>query len=597
MSDAVLSTLLLLAVLTLPPVGAVVAACSRRRPDVAIAAALTTSLLTLILELGLLALTVPWRSGSDVASIDLAWMGSLGPRLHFGWDGITAPLVLLTSLLTTLGCCYLWFSADDALPGETGRRAPSAGLVAVLATTHSAALLTFTARDLIVFFIAFEAVLAPMWVLIGRWGGDPDATDQQSQQVRRRRAATTFVLYTALGSAIMLLGLLLLAGAVGSTGFEAVAAAGPRLPLSTQAIVALLLIIGLGVKVPMWPLHSWLPPAHTIAPTVGSVLLAGVLLKLGSYGLVRIAVGFVPEGVQALAVGLAALGVTGILWGGLVCLVEPDLKRLIAFSSVAHMGFVVLGVAAGTPAAIQGALFVGIAHGLISSLLFWVVGMLKHRHLAATVRASADLRALPAGLRDSHPRLGWTLALGSAAGLGLPGLAGFWGEILVLIGTWNSPRLAGIGSVLSVLAALGTVLAGAYLLRVLYLIWQGPSPTLVWSPPDASQPQDAAPQPQDASQPQDTDPAAGVPVGAAVGPAAVASAPHPPGAAKASSTAAPPAPSIHSDAEPDSAAQDLTGIEVGVVAPLVFFIVGFGVAPGTLLALTGPAVRALLGVG
>jgi NADH-quinone oxidoreductase subunit M len=232
---------------------------------------------------------------------------------------------------------------------------------------------------------------------------------------------------------------------------------------------AALLLAGLAVKVPAWPLHTWLPPAHTIAPTVGSVLLAGVLLKMGTYGMVRLVLPVVPDGAAALAPALAALGVVGIWWGGLACLVERDLKRLIAFSSVAHMGFVLLGIASGTPQGLQGALFANVAHGVVTSLLFLVVGALKDRS------HGSDLALVGPGLRDRAPRLGWLLALGCIAGLGLPGLAGFWGELLAIWGAWDSATvLGGAGRALAVVAAVGAALAAAYLLRVLYLVWHGP---------------------------------------------------------------------------------------------------------------------------
>ena len=313
----------------------------------------------------------------------------------------------------------------------------------------------------------------------------------------------------------------------GTTDMLEIARTAPDLDAGTQAAVALFLLVGLGVKVPVWPLHSWLPPAHTIAPTVGSVLLAGVLLKLGSYGLVRLVAGLVPDGLARWSVPLAAVGVVGVLWGGLVCLVERDLKRLVAFSSVAHMGFVALGVASGTPEGLQGALFVGVAHGVVTGLLFFVVGMLKHR------THTADLHPLGSGLRDRSPRLGWVLALGCVAGLGLPGLAGFWGEVLALVGTWRGEeRLGGAGAVaFTVAAALGTALAAAYLLRVLYLVWHGPEA-------GAGRPRPAT-----------------------------------------------------------AEADDLRRGEQVVLAPLVVASVALGVLPWLLLSLTGPAVRLLLEAG
>jgi NADH-quinone oxidoreductase subunit M len=237
-----------------------------------------------------------------------------------------------------------------------------------------------------------------------------------------------------------------------------------------QTTAAVLIVLGLAVKTPAFPLHTWLPPAHTIAPTGGSVLLAGVLLKMGTYGLVRLAVPVVPEGLRTIAPVLGTLGVAGVLWAGLACFVETDLKRLIALSSVAHMGFVLLGIASMTPQGLQGALFANVAHGLITGLLFLVVGAVKDRH------HTADLAAVGSGLRDRVPRLGWLLAFGAIAGLGLPGLAGFWGELLAVVGSWDSSALKGLARPLAVAAAVGTTIAAAYLLRVLRTAWHGPRP-------------------------------------------------------------------------------------------------------------------------
>ena len=397
----------------------------------------------------------PWSGGLPVLDLDVPWIPAIGVRLHLALDGVSAPLVILTAALGLLVTVMVL-------------RAPPAGgsvrsLVVCLLVVEGGALATFTAADLVLFFVAFEVVLVPMWALIRWWG---DAHDPAG----RRDAAARFVLYTALGSAVMLAGLLLVAINAGSSDIVALTTAhGNGIDRSVQVVAAALLVGGLAVKVPVWPLHTWLAPAHTAAPTVGSVLLAGVLLKMGSYGLVRVVVPVVPQGFSVVAPYLGALGVVGILWGGLACLVERDLKRLVAFSSVAHMGFVALGVASGTPQGLQGALFANIAHGLITSLLFVVAGGLKDRF------ASARLSDIGGGLRDRLPRLGGLLALGCVAGLGLPGLAGFWGELLAVYGAWQARVDGGAGfwKALAALAVVGTALAAAYLLRVLRAVWHG----------------------------------------------------------------------------------------------------------------------------
>ena len=285
-----------------------------------------------------------------------------------------------------------------------------------LLIVEAGALATFTARDAVLFFVAFELVLVPMWVLISRFG---DRHDERA----RTDAGHRFILYTAVGSTLMLVGILALVTSAGTSDLRALAAgAGAALPADRQLLVAVLLVLGLSVKVPVFPVHTWLPPAHTTAPTAGSVLLAAVLLKMGTYGLVRLPVATVPDGFGRLAPVLAVAGVVGIVWGALVCLVERDLKRLIAYSSVAHMGFVALALAAGSETGLQAALFANIAHGVISALLFFLVGGLKQRW------GSVDLAVARPALRETSPRLGFLLILGLAASLGLPGLAGFWGE-------------------------------------------------------------------------------------------------------------------------------------------------------------------------
>ncbi|HEY6798734.1 MAG TPA: NADH-quinone oxidoreductase subunit M [Kineosporiaceae bacterium] len=438
----------------------------RRIPDdVAVRVAAVAAGATFgLAALGALA-AAPYRGGGVGLSVSWSWIPALGVSFHLGLDGVSAPLVLLTALLGVLVTVHLVRVRPEAGPP----RALAGCYLAVV----GGALLTFTALDVIVFFLAFEIVLIPMWFVIAGWGDDHQAAarGRPGGEQARREAANRFILYTALGSAVMLLGLLLVALRTGTTDVVALSQlAGKGLGGGVQSTAAVLIVLGLAVKAPAFPLHSWLPPAHTIAPTGGSVLLAGVLLKMGTYGIVRLAVPVVPEGVRTIAPVLALMGVAGVLWAGLACFVETDLKRLIALSSVAHMGFVLLGIAALTPQGLQGALFANVAHGLITGLLFLVVGAIKDRH------HSADLTAVGSGLRDRVPRLGWLLAFGAIAGLGLPGLAGFWGELLAIVGVWDAPALENLSRPLAVAGAVGTVVAAAYLLRVLRTVWHGPRP-------------------------------------------------------------------------------------------------------------------------
>jgi NADH-quinone oxidoreductase subunit M len=458
--------------IALPLAVAIVLVTARRLGDeLATQIAVSTASVTFVLAILGAVAAGPYREGRMGLELDLPWVPALGVRLHLGMDGVSAPLVLLTALLGLLVCGHA-----VRVRTEHGR---ARLLVACFLAVEGGALATFTAMDAILFFLAFEIVLVPMWFVIALWGDDkqpevlqPPFPPRPGGEAARRDAANRFILFTALGSALMLVGLLLVSLRAGTTDLVALAhLAGEGLSHDVQVIAAVFIVLGLSVKAPAFGVHTWLPPAHTIAPTGGSVLLAGVLLKMGTYGLVRVAVPIVPEGFKTIAPILGLFGVMGIIWGGLECFVERDLKRLIALSSVAHMGFVLLGIASMTPQGLQGALFANVAHGLITGLLFLTVGALKDRH------HTADLDLIGAGLRDRVPRLGWFLAFGAIAGLGLPGLAGFWGELLAVVGSWTSTgagsALGGAGRPFAVAAVVGTVIAAVYLLRVLRLVWHG----------------------------------------------------------------------------------------------------------------------------
>ena len=395
------------------------------------------------------------------ATTDLAWIPALGVRIHLGVDGVSLPLIVLTALLTFLCALYSYFRMPA---GPTPK-----AFVSLLLLLEAGTIGTFAVLDLILFFLAFETVLIPMYFLIARWGG-----------AGRERAAFRFILYTVLGSVVMLLGLLLIGLKAGTFDMVALASDnGAHLSHSTQLIAAVAVGLGLAVKAPMWPLHSWLPDAHTAAPTAGSVLLAGVLLKMGTYGFVRILLPVTPFGAHAFAPYLAAFAVVGIIYGSLACLAlgrqgaGGDLKRLIAYSSVGHMGFVLLGIATLTPTGVNGALFANIAHGLITGLLFFLVGAIKDRY------GTADLDKLSgtggAALYGAAPRLGGLLAFGAVASLGLPGLAGFWGEMLAMFGAFHPAAGLSRPAYLAFMsiAAFGTLLTAAYLLVVVRRVCMG----------------------------------------------------------------------------------------------------------------------------
>ncbi|MFI8322631.1 NuoM family protein [Streptomyces sp. NPDC085529] len=395
------------------------------------------------------------------ATTDISWIRALDVRIHLGVDGISLPLLVLTALLTFLCALYSYFKPP------TGP-SPKA-FVALLLVLEAGTLATFAVLDLVLFFLAFEMVLVPMYFLIARWGGEG-----------RRAAAGKFILYTLLGSVVMLLGLLLIGIKAGTFDMVALATDNGRgLTTSVQVIAVLAIGLGLAVKTPMWPLHSWLPDAHTAAPTVGSVLLAGVLLKMGTYGFVRIALPITPDGMHTLAPYLAAFAAAGIVYGSLACLAlarpgaKGDLKRLIAYSSVGHMGFVLLGIATLTPTGVNGALFANIAHGLITGLLFFLVGAVKDRYGTADLDTLAG--ATGAALYGRAPRLGALLAFAAVASLGLPGLAGFWGEMLALFAAFDPAE--GLSRpaylVFMALGGFGTLLTAAYLLIVVRRVCMG----------------------------------------------------------------------------------------------------------------------------
>ncbi|MFJ3500577.1 MULTISPECIES: NuoM family protein [unclassified Streptomyces] len=395
------------------------------------------------------------------ATTDIGWIRALDVRIHLGVDGISLPLLVLTALLGFLCALHSYFKTPSG-------PSPKA-FVALLLVLESGTLATFAVLDLVLFFLAFETVLIPMYFLIARWGGEG-----------RRAASWKFVLYTLLGSVVMLLGLLLVGVKAGTFDMVALATGNGRgLTTSVQVTAVLAIGLGLAVKTPMWPLHSWLPDAHTAAPTVGSVLLAGVLLKMGTYGFVRIVLPIAPDGMRTFAPYLAAFAVAGIVYGSLACLAlarpgaKGDLKRLIAYSSVGHMGFVLLGIASMTPTGVNGALFANVAHGLVTGLLFFLVGAVKDRYGTADLDTLAG--ATGAALYGRAPRLGALLAFAAVASLGLPGLAGFWGEMLALFGAFDPAEGLSRPAFLTFTAigAFGTLLTAAYLLIVVRRVCMG----------------------------------------------------------------------------------------------------------------------------
>ena len=370
------------------------------------------------------------------------WIPLIKSSYYIGLDGISLPLYFLSMVITLLVVIY----SLDHIPSPGNPKA-FFSLMLVLQTGMAG---TFIAQDLILFFVFFELVLLPMYFMIGVWGGE-----------NRQYASLKFFLYTMFGSALMLVAFLALFFKTGAESFAIpyLVENGGALAKNVQVWIFAGMFIGFAVKVPMFPFHTWLPDAHTQAPTPGSVILAAILLKLGTYGFVRIAIPVLPDAAIAWAPYIGGLAVIGIIYGSLGCLAQTDMKRLIAFSSVAHMGFVMLGISTLTTFGVSAAMFGMVAHGLITGMLFFVAGSVKERYHTLEI-------ARLGGLLKQMPRMGWILGLVSMASLGLPGLAGFWGEFPAILSAY-SPA-AGLNEtvfrVYMVIAALGTVLAAAYLL-------------------------------------------------------------------------------------------------------------------------------------
>ena len=368
-----------------------------------------------------------------------AWLPDFGISYHLGLDGLSLWLVVLTAFLTPLALAGSWRSIDDRVREfNVFMLLLEAGMIGV-----------FVALDLFLFYIFWEAMLIPMYFLIGIWGHE-----------RRIYAAFKFFLYTMAGSVLMLVAFMVLYSTSGAQTFDLLALAQRPVDPAMQMWLFAAFALAFAIKVPMFPFHTWLPDAHVEAPTAGSVILAGILLKMGGYGFLRLAIPLFPDAALRFAPWIGALAAVGIVYGALVSLVQPNLKKLIAYSSVSHLGFVMLGIAALTPTAVVGSVYQMINHGISTGALFLLAGMLYDRRHTFEISEYG-------GLRRVMPWLTATFLLVSFSSIAVPGFNGFIGEFLILLGSWNfSPPLV-------ILSSTGIVLAAAYVLWMVQRVFYG----------------------------------------------------------------------------------------------------------------------------
>ena len=390
--------------------------------------ALIIGLVTFAVSLGLYtgfdATTAAFQSSTQAA-----WIPGLGISYHIGIDGISLWLVLLTTFLTPVCILAAWNSVEKGI----------SGFMMSLLALETGMLGVFCALDLFLFFVFWESMLIPMYFLIGIWGGE-----------RRIYATVKFVLYTMAGSALMLVGILALYFQNGNS-FDLTTLQGP---FEHSHLLFLAFFIAFAIKVPLFPFHTWLPDAHVEAPTVGSVILAGVLLKMGTYGIIRFCLPLFPDAAAAFTPLIVPLAVIGILYGALVAMVQPDLKKLVAYSSVSHLGFVVLGLFSQSSAGIQGSVLQMINHGLSTGALFLLVGMIYERRHS---RMIVDFGGLAKGM----PIFATVFMVVTLSSIGLPGLNGFVGEYMILFGSFVEGAFSRI---YVVLATAGVILAAVYML-------------------------------------------------------------------------------------------------------------------------------------
>ena len=403
---------------------------------------LFASIVAFAFSLGMLASFHTGQAGMQMVE-QHRWIPAFGATYKLGVDGISLFLVILTTFLIPICVLASWKVEKNPKLFM--------GLLLVLETAITG---VFLAGDLLLFYVFWEGMLVPMYFLIGYWGYE-----------RRIYAAVKFFIYTLLGGLLMFAGILVLAfhasGPLGHFTFDLAQIQTVHISVALQRWLFLAFFAAFAIKVPLFPVHTWLPDAHTEAPTAGSVILAGVLLKLGGYGFLRYAVSLFPHAAKEFAPWIVALALIGIIYGALVATVQRDLKRLVAYSSVAHLGFVVLGIFAFSLTSLQGASLQMISHGVSTGGLFLLVGMLYERRHTRLIEDFGGLGAIT-------PIFGGIFLIVALSSLGLPGLNGFVGEFLVLIGSFTAHRLW------AVIGAVGVILAAVYLLWAYQRVWHGP---------------------------------------------------------------------------------------------------------------------------
>jgi NADH-quinone oxidoreductase subunit M len=434
---------ILTAAIFLPLVGSLAIALLPREDDRRIRiVALVFSLLTFAVTLGLIFGFNRSATGFQWVE-DYIWISSLPIHYHLGVDGLSLILIVLTGFLTPLCVLASWTGVTERVKE----------FHIFLLALETGSIGVFLSLDLFLFFVFWELMLIPMYFLIGIWGHG-----------RKVYAAVKFILFTMVGSALMLVGIIVLYERTGSFDYAAIlkALSNGSLPLShtSETLLFWAFLLAFAIKVPLFPLHTWLPDAHTEAPTAGSVILAGVLLKMGTYGMLRFCLPLFPQASREFATLLSVLAVVGIIYGALVSMVQPDLKRLVAYSSVAHLGFVVLGIFAFNFEGAEGAIYQMVNHGVSTGALFLMVGMLYDRRHTRLIKDFG-------GLGTTMPVFATFFMIVMLSSLGLPLLNGFVGEFLIIIGSFHARALFGS------LAAVGVILAAVYLLRMYQRVFLG----------------------------------------------------------------------------------------------------------------------------